>query len=277
MRPRNPLLILGVLAGVGLLAFLLLGSRGLVPRSDAPATSASTSPGPAASTPDSEPGPVRPRTPPVQGRDSPPVVDEPTLPPDADALRLAAYQEALAREEPRPGEQAFRSMVSAFMDHNRKLAEQQAAAEGLSLDEVEELTFLGLMAQESQRWPEVEQLLGGPLDPDKRTQTEAMLRELDNEFEQSMRDLVAEGASPEDRWALIRSFEKDYRDRYFELTGMDEDLLDDLLAGDASRKYAPGSTPPPEDMPPNDEEPPPVEHRSGTPLPGDGRSEPAPP
>jgi len=263
MRTRSTLLALGVIAGLGLL--LLFGWRVVAPRADEPTTtpSASARPGDAAAP---EPaGPVRPRTPPVQGRDSPPVVDEPTLPPDADALRLAAYAEALAREEPRPGEQAFRAMVSAFMDHNHLLAEQQAKAEGLGIDEVEELTFLGLMAQESQRWPDVEQLLGGPLDEDKRTRTEAMLRELDSEFEQSMRDLVAEGATVEDRWALIRSFEQDYRERYFELTGMDEDLLDDLLAGDASRKYAPGSTPPPEDMPPNDEVPAPIEPRSGEP------------
>jgi len=261
MRTRNSLLALGVLAGLGVLAFLLFGARGLVPRPDAPAASASTSPSP----PDPEPGPVRPRTPPVPGRDSPPQVDEPSLPPDADALRLRAYQEALAREDPRPGEQAFRAMVSAFMDHNHELAEQQAAAEGLGIDEVEELTFLGLMAQESQRWPEVEQLLGGPLDPERRAQAEAMLHELDEDFEKSMRDLVTDGGSVEDRWALIRSFEKDYRDRYFELTGMDEDMLDDLLAGDASRKYAPGSTPPPEDMPPNDEEPTPIEPRGHAP------------
>lgn len=265
MPTRNPLLALGALAALGLLAFLLFGTRGLVPRPDPPSTSASTSPGPAAGTPDAEPGPVRPRTPPVPGRDSPPLVDEPTLPPDADALRLAAYQEALAREEPRPGEQAFRAMVSAFMDHNRTLAEQQAAAEGLTVDEVEELTFLGLMAQESQRWPEVEQLLGGPLDAEKRTQAETMLQELDNDFERSMRDLVAEGGSVEDRWALIRSFQQEYRDRYFELTGMDEDLLDDLLAGDASRKYAPGSTPPPEDVQPREDDPVPVEPRSAEP------------
>lgn len=266
MRTRSTLLVLGAIVAVGLLAFLLFGTRGLLPRSDPPGTSTSRSPGPAAGTPAPEPGPVRPRSPPVQGRDSPPIVDEPTLPPDADALRLAAYQEALAREEPRPGEQAFRAMVSAFMEHNRRLAEQQAAAEGLTVDEVEELTFLGLMAQESQRWPEVEQLLGGPLDPERRTQAETMLHELDEDFEQSMRDLVAEGGSVEDRWALIRSFENDYRERYFELTGMDEDLLDDLLAGDASRKYAPGSTPPPDDVQPREDDPVPVEPRSAAPA-----------
>ena len=264
MRMRNPLLALAALVGLGLLVVLLFGWQVVTPRVDPPVSAPSSSPRPDASAPEAA-GPVRPRTPPVPGRDSPPVVDEPTLPADADALRLAAYQEALAREEPRPGEQAFRAMVSAFIDHNQELAKQQAAAEGLTLDEVEELTFLGLMAQETQRWPEVEQLLGGPLDPAKLAEAETMLRELDNDFEQSMRDLVKEGGSVEDRWALIRSFEKEYRDRYFELTGMDEDLLDDLLAGDASRKYAPGSTPPPEDMPPNAEPPPPVEARSAEP------------
>jgi hypothetical protein len=151
------------------------------------------------------------------------------------------------------------------MEHNAALAEQQAAAEGLSVDEVEALTFLGLMAQESQRWPEVEQLLGGPLDPERRTQAEAMLRELDTDFERSMRDLVAEGGSAEDRWALIHSFEKEYRERYFEVTGMDEDLLDDLLAGDASRKYAPGSTPPPQDVEPREDDPAPALPRSAEP------------
>lgn len=261
MRTRSTLVALGVVVGLGLL--LLFGWRTVVPWPDeqtaTPSTSARTD------TPSREAGPVRPRTPPVQGRDSPPPVDEPTLPPNADALRLDAYQEALAREEPRPGEQAFRAMVSAFMVHNRTLAEQQAAAEGLTVDEVEELTFLGLMAQESQRWTEVEQLLGGPLDPQRRTQAETMLHELDNDFEQSMRDLVAEGGSVEDRWALIRSFEKDYRDRYFELTDMNEDLLDDLLAGDASRKYAPGSTPPPDDVQPREDDPVPVEPRGAPP------------
>jgi hypothetical protein len=266
MRTRDKLRALGVAAGLGVL--LLLAWRAFAPPPVASTSTPSASPGADAErgAAPTEPGPVRPRTPPVQGRDSPPVVDEPALPADADALRLAAYQEALAREAPRPGEQAFRAMVSAFMDHNHRLAEQQAQAEGLGLDEVEELTFLGLMAQESQRWPDVEQLLGGPVDAEKRTQAETMLRELDGDFEQSMRDLVADGASVEDRWALIRSFERDYRDRYFELTGMDEDLLDDLLAGDASRKYAPGSTPPPEDMPPNDAEPAPLEARTQAPA-----------
>lgn len=209
---------------------------------------------------------MRPRTPPVEGRDRPPAVDEPTVPADADALRLAAYQEAVARQDPRPGEQAFRAMVSAFMKHNESLAQQQAQAEGLAVDEVEELTFLGLMAQESQRWPEVEQLLGGPIDAEVRAQAETMLRELDADFEQSMRDLVADGAAVEDRWALIRSFERDYRERYFELTGMDEDQLDDLLAGDASRDYAPGSTPPPEDVQPREDQPAAIEPRSDAPA-----------
>lgn len=212
-------------------------------------------------------GPVRPREPPVPGRDAPPQVDEPAFPPDAKELRRAAYQEAVAEQAPRPGEKAFRAMVAAFMEHNQELAEAQAAAEGLELDEVEELTFFGLMAQETQRWPEVERVMGGPVDEQTRAQAATLLDEMNAEFKQSMRDLVKEDLPAEDRWALIRSVQEDYRERYFDITGMDEDMLDDLLAGDPSREGAPGTTPPPEDMPPREEGLPPVETREGEPLP----------
>lgn len=211
--------------------------------------------------------PVRPSSPPVPGVDEPRAVAEPGPAPDGEALRRATYEEAVARQDPRPGEQAFRAMVSAFMEYNHEFAVAQAKAEGLELDEVEELTFFGLMAQETQRWGEVEQVLGSPIDEDKRTQASALLDELNTEFKQSMRDLVKEGVGAEDRWALIRSFQEDYRERYFDITGMDEDRLDDLLAGDASRDYAPGSTPPPEDMPPREDGPTPVEPRDGEPGP----------
>ncbi len=189
------------------------------------------------------------------------------MPADARELRRAAYQRALAEEDPRPGEQAFRAMVSSFMEHNEVLAQAQADAEGLSVKEVEELTYFGLMAQQSQRWPEVERVLGGPVDAPTRERAQALLDELNGEFKQSMRDVVKEGLSEEDRWALIHSVQEDYRERYFDLTGMDEDMLDDLLAGDASRDYAPGTTPPPEDMPPR-EDPLPVEVREGEPSRG---------
>ena len=260
--PRNanraPWLAAGAVAVLGVALWL-----GLRVSTEPTTTAGATAERPTPTPERAEGGPVRPRTPPVQGRDAPPVPDEPVLPPNADELRLAAYQKAVEEERPRPGEQAFRAMVSAFVEHNHRMAEEQAKAEGLELEEVEELTFLGLMAQESQRWSEVERVLGGPVYPQKRAEAEAMLTELDGEFEQSMRALVADGGSAEDRWTLIHEFERDYRERYFDITGMDEDQLDDLLAGDASRKYAPGSTPPPEDMPPREDDPAPVETRQG--------------
>ena len=213
---------------------------------------------------------MRPSTPPVPGRDEPPPVDEPSPPPNGAALRVAAYQQAVERQDPRPGEQAFRAMVSAFMEYNHRFAVAQAETEGIGVDEVEELTFFGLMAQESQRWGEVEQVLGGPVDAETRAQAATLLDELNIEFKQSMRDLVKEGVAVEDRWALIRSVQEDYRQRYLDLTGMDEDQLDDLLAGDASRDYAPGSTPPPEDIEPRQDGPVPIEPRQGEPEPEPG-------
>jgi hypothetical protein len=263
MSTRGTLLLgLAIVAGAGLL-WLLLRSREPPPPEPVAATSSQPAAGRVArADPDA---PVRPSTPPVRSRDEYPRVAEPTPAPDGEALRLAAYQEAVAREDPRPGEQAFRAMVSGFMEHNHEFAEAQAAAEGLELDEVEELTYFGLMAQQTQRWGEVERVLGGPVDEDKRAQASALLDELNRDFKQSMRDLVEEGVSAEDRWALIRSFQEDYRDRYFDITGMDEDQLDDLLAGDASRDHAPGSTPVPEDMPPREDGPVPIEPRGGEP------------
>ncbi|MEM9452867.1 MAG: hypothetical protein AAGF11_01725 [Myxococcota bacterium] len=265
MSTRGYLLLALVLGAGAVLVWLGLRS----PESSPPASVAPSAPSARQelNRPPEPNAPVRPSTPPVPGRDEPPPIDEPSPPPNGVALRLAAYQQAVERQDPRPGEQAFRAMVSAFMEYNHRFAVAQAEAEGIGLDEVEELTYFGLMAQESQRWGEVEQLLDGPVDPETRAQAATLLDELNTEFKQSMRDLVKEGVSVEDRWALIRSVQEDYRQRYFDLTGMDEDQLDDLLAGDASRDYAPGSTPPPEDIEPRQDGPVPIEPRQGEPVP----------
>lgn len=260
---------IGAVVVVGAASWWWWSSRSSVDEQDEQLVASESAP-PASSRraiPPGRTGPVRPSTPPIPGIDEPPPVDQPEVPPEAAALRRAAYEQAVADRDPRPGDKAFRAMVSAFMDYNRPLAEAQARAEGLSLEEVEELTYFGLLAQQTQRWSEVEEVLGGPVDEQVQAQASTLLHELDTEFEQSMRDLVAEGVSQEDRWALIRSVQGDYLERYLETTGMDEDQLDDLLAGDASREYAPGSTPPPQDVEPRDDPPAPVETRQGEPAP----------
>ncbi|MEO0324915.1 MAG: hypothetical protein AAF447_18270 [Myxococcota bacterium] len=193
-----------------------------------------------------EPAAGRPGAPPVKGRDEPFSLPDPTAPLDMNVVRSEAYRAAQAEGEPRPGETAFRAMVSAFMRHNHAFAEQQAEEEGLTVGEVEELTFLGMMAQQSQRWPEVEDVLGAPVEAATREQAEQFLDELNQGFKTEMRELVASGASEGERGRLIRRTQERYREGYFGLTGMSPEGLDDLLAGDGSRAYPPGELPPEE-------------------------------
>ena len=228
---------------------LLLGAALLFvfrsgPRAPAPGHAAD---GPARAESESEePTPGRPLQAPVQGRDEPFSLPDPSAPPDMNVIRAQAYRNAQAEGTPQPGEAAFRTMISAFMRHNRAFAEEQAEQEGLTLGEVEELTFLGMLAQQSQRWPEVEEILGAPIDARTREQTEQFLDELNDGFKTEMRELVRAGASEAERGRLIRRTQERYREVYFELTGMTPERLDDLLAGDLSRAYPPSELPPEE-------------------------------
>jgi hypothetical protein len=170
---------------------------------------------------------------------------DPEPPPGARRLAARAYEEARARNAPRPAQAAFRKTVDAFLEHNRQLARAQAAAEGLSIEEVGELTQLGFLVQSTQRWGEVEDVLGESVDPDTRQDAEALLNHLNATFKDDMRRLVREGAPEAERWALINDTRQRYLAGYFELTGMQEEQLDDLLAADWLRQGSPGELPPP--------------------------------
>jgi hypothetical protein len=211
--------------------------------------------------------PVRPVRPPQPGVDvPPPLPPEPQAPPDSARVHANAFARAVAENSARPGEAAFRTTVSAFVRHNEEAATRQAEQEGLTLEEVEELTAFGLMAQESQRWEEVEELVERELSEAERAAGESMLDALNREFKERMRALVAQGASPSERWALIEETQARYREAYYQLTGMNDALFDALLAGDAGRAYAPGTTPVPEDAPAQlDPEPEPPERPEAEP------------
>ena len=205
-------------------------------------------PRPSNTRPLSESLPVRPTSPPVRGRDYPNRVKkaEPEAPEKMSAARDQAYVEALSQKDPKPAETALRRAVAVFVDHNRQFADAQAQAEGLSLEEVEELTYFGFFAQHTQRWPEVEAILGHELDPDVRQHAEQLLDETNMAFKRSMRALVADGALAEERWDLIRKTQATYRLNYFALTGMNNGQLQELLAGDLTRRYPQSELPPPE-------------------------------
>lgn len=202
--------------------------------------------------------PARPDRPPVPGFDMPRRAREPELPPNANQVHVAAYEKALRDSSERPGEAAFRATVDAFMEYNKSFAEAQARQEGLTVAEVGELTYFGLMVQETQRWPEVEAVLGRTLTDDERQAAEQLMHAANTEFKQKMRELVAKGDNEDARWELIRGTQERYQRDYFELTGMTPELLDDLLAGDVTRKGAPIATPPPAEIPPGPEYTPPA-------------------
>lgn len=211
------------------------------------------------------PGPRRPTSPPVPGVDKPAPVAEPEVPEHLASLRAEAYARAVEAGEQRPGEVAFRAMIDAFMQYNGAFAEQQAAAEGLTVAEVHELTYFGFMVLETQRWPEIEDLTESPLSSGQREQAEQLMHSTNVEFKDEMRRLVDEGAGDEERFALIADTRERYLSQYYELTGMNPDLLDELLAGDPGKPYAPADTPPPplEEIEPAPA-PPPVEPRPET-------------
>jgi hypothetical protein len=194
--------------------------------------------------------PERPSEPPVPGRDQPRRAPMPELPPRASEIQAKAFAEARAVGDAQPGEKAFRATVDAFMTYNRAFAEEQARTEGVTVEEVSELTYFGLLVLQTQRWGEVEELAGRSLNEEERALGEELMHTANAEFKSGMRKLVADDAPPEARWKLIRDTQARYLREYFALTGMTPALLDDLLAGDIAREGAPVATPPPEHIAP---------------------------
>lgn len=194
--------------------------------------------------------PVRPATPPVEGRDAPRPAPDPQLPPDRKQIHSAAYAQAVANGDERPGEKAFRATVDAFVTHNRSFAEAQAAEEKISIAEVHELTYFGFLVLQTQQWPEVEALTGHELGAKERERAESLMHDTNTAFKAALRKLVAEGAPEAARWKLIRETQESYKREYAAITGMTPELLDDLLAGDPSRPGAPSATPIPGNLGP---------------------------
>src|SRR5688572_9477610 len=156
--------------------------------------------------------PVRPIDPPdPTSYVAPRALPHPEPPPQMARIRADAFVEAIEEHADRPGETAFRTSVSAFLQHNRKFAEAQADREGLTIEEIEELTYLGLMVQESQRWGDVEELVGRAISDEERAQGETLMHDLNREFKATMRRMVSEGASTAERWRYIRETEARYR------------------------------------------------------------------
>lgn len=221
--------VASVLVGVTVTA---LDPAGSPPPRKAPA------PAPAVARPAHPPGPNDPR---------PAGIPHPAMP--ALSAEWKARLAEQVRDEPRPGEAAFRAVSERYVDENLELARRQAETEGLTLAEVRELTHFGLLVLATQRTDELEEILGRALTGDERGELAELMRSSNGGFQDAMRGLVARGGSEAERWALIRSTEERYRSELFRITGLDDATLDDLLAGNVALPGAPARGEPPAGAP----------------------------
>lgn len=187
--------------------------------------------------------PVRPRLPPRDGQPVPQVA-EPVPTQLTPAVRDEIAEQV--RGEDRPGMAAFRAVSDRYVDANIELAKNQALAEGLTLDQVRELTSFGQLVLATQRTSDLEQILGRDLTAEQAEELGALMMSANVQFKDRMRKLVAAGASEAQRWTLIRETQAAYLEGFHAATGMSEDQLDDLLAGNVGLPGAPASSKPPD-------------------------------
>lgn len=141
-----------------------------------------------------------------------------------------AYADAVAAGEKNPGETAFRADALAFFEHNGDLGEEKAAKEGITTDELKELTVLGLLAMHIRRWDAVARLTGRELTADERARGDELVFSASKELKAAIRAHVAKGDSAEVRWATIRKLEASFIEQYKALVGISAEDYDRLLA-----------------------------------------------
>lgn len=204
---------------------------------------------------------VRPRLPPRDGQPVPQIAEP--VPTQLTPAVKAEIGEKV-RGEDRPGTAAFRAVSDRYVDANIELAKNQALAEGLTLDQVRELTSFGQLVLATQRTTDLEQILGRDLTAEQAEELGAVMMSANVEFKNRMRKLVAAGASEAQRWTLIRETQAAYLEGFHAATGMTEDQLDDLLAGNVGLRGAPASSKPPDGPVPSAE---PLDDLRGQPRP----------
>ncbi len=134
-----------------------------------------------------------------------------------------------AQADERPGEAAFRELTDEHLAQNEAELAAHQAREQLTRDEVRELTYTGLLATRTMDWDAVEQLTGHAIHPNARKYASDAMFEASDTMRRELRDQVAQGDAPEERWETIRRNQEAFLARYYELTGMTPELLDWLL------------------------------------------------
>jgi hypothetical protein len=140
------------------------------------------------------------------------------------------YAEAVQAGEKNPGQKAFRADAKAYFEHNAELAEEKAAREGITLDELEELTYMGLLAMHLRRWDEVAQVAGHELSAEDRRLGDELISSASNELKAKIREQVQKDASADDRWAAIQQMQASFVDKYQAITKISPQNYDLLLS-----------------------------------------------
>lgn len=140
------------------------------------------------------------------------------------------YADAVAAGEKNPGEKAFRADALAYFEYNGDLAEEKAGREGITTDELKELTYLGLLAMHVRRWDEVAQVTRRELTDEQRTKGDELVFSASNALKAAIREQVAKGATAEARWETIRKQEASFLDKYKAIVGISPEDYDRLLS-----------------------------------------------
>jgi hypothetical protein len=154
---------------------------------------------------------------------------EPEAPPTHE-LGIKAYKQAVEAGEENPGEKGFRADAREFFNYNTKLAEEKAAREGITMEELEELTYMGTLAMHLRRWDAVEQMLGHGLPAETRELGDELIFKASDTMKASIRGQVASGVPVEERWKTIRAQQASFIEKYQALTKLSPEAFDTFLA-----------------------------------------------
>lgn len=150
-------------------------------------------------------------------------------PPPTREKAQAAYAAAVAQLSSTPGAIALRADADAFFEFNLEQAKEKAARDGVSLDELREMTHLGLLATRLRQWEDVEAALGKPLPEGAAARGEELIVQYSGEVKRATRDPANRDASPEERKAMIDELGQRFLADYLELTGLTPAQYDQLL------------------------------------------------
>lgn len=153
----------------------------------------------------------------------------PRRPPDK-AKALAAYKSAVEKGSTSPGAEALRADSDDFFEFNLEQAKERAAQERITLDELRELTYIGILAMRLRQWGDVELALGRELPEEVRNKGEDVIFTHSSEMKETIRSLVDRGATLAERNEAIESIEQRFLSEFLSTTGLSPEQLDKLLA-----------------------------------------------